>query len=207
VIEYFIMENLSGSSFTGQQEGEKILSIITPHKSAFIVEYIKLICVSALLLVGFVSLREISQIFVVVGIVSSILTLVIGFFVYRSLHSKRVTYITDRRIIRFEPSNIFVVNSRSLTWDNILKVKTFATNILWRLINVGNAIVHSKTTSTSVNDPNQVLVGNDDIVLKKVHFYKDLGNYIEKILYVYSHDQNELKNIRPFVAKVKGKRY
>jgi hypothetical protein len=207
MIKYFTMENLSNSSFIGQQEGEKILSIITPQPAVFILEYTKLICVAVLFLIGFISLRQISYIFIIVGIVLSVFTLITGFFLYRSIHSKRVAYITDRRIVRFEPSNAFVVNSRSLTWDNVLKVKTFSTNLFWRLMNVGNAIIHSKTTATSVNDTNQILIGNDDIVLKNVYFYKDLGNYIDKILYLYLHDQDELKNIRPFVAKAKSQRY
>jgi hypothetical protein len=201
------MEENSKISFSGQQEGEKILSVITPQPIIFIIEYIKLICVAVLFLVGFSSLRQISHIFVIVGIVLSVFTLIIGFFLYRSIHSKRVAYITDRRIIRFEPSNAFVVNSRSLTWDNVLKVKTFSTNFGWRLVNVGNAIIHSKTTSTSINDTKQILIGNDDIILKNVYFYKDLGNYIDKILYLYLHDQNELKNMRPFIAKAKSQRY
>lgn len=201
------MDSLSNISFTGQQEGEKILSVVKPHPLAFVVEYAILIFVSLLLLVGFVSLKEINSIFVTIGTVSSMIVLIIGLIVFHFLNPRRIAYITDRRIIRFEPSNIFVINSRSLTWENVLKVKTFSTSLLWRLFKIGNAIVHSKTTATSINDPNQVLVGNDDIILKKVHFYKDLGNYIDKILYIYSHNPNELGEIRPFVAKVKGKRY
>ena len=94
-----------------------------------------------------------------------------------------------------------------LTWDNVLKVKTFSTNIIWRLKNIGTVIIHSKTTSTSVNNPNQILLSNDDIVLKNVHYYKDLGNYLDKVLYLYIHDKKELDAIHPFVNKPKGQRY
>jgi hypothetical protein len=201
------MENSLNDTFPGQQEGEKILSVITPHQSAFVLEYFKLVCVSLLILVGFISLQKISPIFITVGILFSLFTLIIGFFLYRSLHAKRIAYLTDRRLVRFEPSNVFVVNSRSLTWDNTLKVKTFPTNLLWRLKNIGTVIVHSKTTSTSVNSPDQVLLSNDDIVLKNVYYYKDLGNYIDKILYLYEHNSKELENIHPFVNKPKGQRY
>jgi hypothetical protein len=191
-----MMENNSDSTFLGQQEGEKILSVLTPHQSIFTLEYIKLFLVSLFLLVGFVSLQKISPLFVYIGIPFSIFTLIIGFLLYRSIHSKRVAYITNRRIIRFEPSNAFVVNSRSLTWDNIIKVKTFSPGFLWRLKNIGTVIIHSKTTSA-----------NDDIILKNIHYYKDLGHYIDKILYLYAHDPKELETIRPFVDKPKGQRY
>ena len=201
------MENLSKTSFPGQQDGEKILSVITPHQSTFTLEYLKLIAVSLIILIGFVSFQKISPIFVTVGLLFSIFTLIIGCFLYHSLHSKRFTYVTNRRLVRFEPSNAFTVNNRSLTWDNVLKVKTFSTNIIWRLKNIGTVIIHSKTTSTSVNNPNQILLSNDDIVLKNVHYYKDLGNYLDKVLYLYIHDKKELNNIHPFVNKPRGQRY
>jgi len=201
------MEKPKDATFPGQQEGEKILSIITPHSSAFTLEYIKLFSVSLFILIGFVSLQRISQFFITIGIFSSILTLIIGFFLYHSLHSKRIAYITNRRIARFEPSNAFTVNHRSLTWDNVLKIKTFSTSFWWRLKNIGTVIIHSKTTSTSINSSDQILLSNDDIVLKNVHYYKDLGNYIDKILYLYQHDSKELDNVHSFVAKPKGQRY
>lgn len=207
MIHYLIMENLENSTFLGQQEGEKIISVITPHQSVFALEYAKLVFVSLFLLTGFISLQKISPFFVPVGIIFSLFTLVVGFFLYRSLHSKRFTYITNRRIVRFEPSNAFIINNRSLTWDNVLKIKTFSSNFIWRLKNVGTVIIHSKTTSTSINSPDQVLLSNDDIVLKNVYFYKDLGNYIDKILYLYQHDPAGLESIHPFVNKNKGQRY
>lgn len=207
MIHYLIMDNIPNSTFPGQQEGEKILSVITPHQSVFILEYAKLIGVSLFILIGFISLQKINPFFVTVGIIFSLLTLIIGYFLYRTLHSKRFTYLTDRRIVRLEPSNIFVVNNRSLSWDNVLKIKTFSTNFIWRLKNIGTVIIHSKTTSTSINSPDQVLLSNDDIVLKNVYYYKDLGNYLDKILYLYEHDKKELDNIHPFVTKAKGQRY
>jgi len=201
------MENSINDTFSGQQEGEKILSVITPHQSVFILEYAKLISVALFILIGFISLQKISLIFVTVGILFSLFTLIIGFFLYRSLHSKRFTYLTNRRIVRFEPSNIFVINNRSLSWDNVLKIKTFSTSFIWRLKNIGTVIVHSKTTATGINSPDQNLLSNDDIVLKNVYYYKDLGNYLDKVLYLYEHDKKELENIHPFITKAKGQRY
>lgn len=201
------MENFTNNAFPGKQEDEKILSVITPHQSIFILEYAKLIGVALFILVGFLSLQGISPIFITIGILFSVFTLTVGFFLYRSLHSKRFTYLTDRRIVRFEPSNVFVVNNRSLSWDNVLKIKTFSTNFIWRLKNIGTIIVHSKTTSTGINSSDQNLLSNDDIVLKDVYYYKDLGNYFDKILYLYEHDKEGLVNIHPFVTKIKGQRY
>ena len=194
-------------SFSGQQEGERVISTVVPHKFSLIVNYLKFIVISVVLLVGFISLKEISSLFVTVGVIISILVLVLGILICRLLYLKTITYITDRRIVRFKPSNVFVVTNRSLTWDNVLKTKTFPPNLIWRILNIGNVVVHSKTTSTGDNDPKQILIGNDDILLKDVYFYKDLGNYIEKITYTYTNNPSELENMRSFVVKKKGQRY
>ena len=198
MIHYFSMEKSENSTFLGQQDGEKILATITPHPSVFAFEYTKLIIVSLFLFIGFFWLKVISPIFIVIGIPFSLATLIVGFFLYQSIHSKRVAYLTNRRIIRFEPSNAFVAHSRALTWDNVIKVKTFSSNFFWQVKNIGTVIVHSKTISAN---------GNDDIMLKNVYYYKDLGNYIDKIMYLYANDRPELDKIHPFVNKPKGQRY
>jgi len=201
------MEDAQDTTFPGLQEGEKILSVITPHPSVFTLEYVKLITASLLVLVGFCSLNKISPIFVTIGILLSITALILGGLLYHSLHSKRIAYITDRRIVRFEPSNAFVVNHRSLNWDNTSKVKTFSTSLLWRLKNIGTVVIHSKTSSATVNTTDQTFMTNDDIVLKNVHYYKDLGNYLDKILYLHKNDKSEIQKLHPFVPKPKGQRY
>ncbi|PIU73408.1 hypothetical protein COS78_02515 [Candidatus Shapirobacteria bacterium CG06_land_8_20_14_3_00_40_12] len=201
------MEDAQDTTFPGLQEGEKILSVITPHPSVFTLEYVKLITASLLVLVGFCSLNKISPIFVTIGILLSITALILGGLLYHSLHSKRIAYITDRRIIRFEPSNAFVVNHRSLNWDDTSKVKTFSTSLLWRLKNIGTVVIHSKTSSATVNTTDQTFMTNDDIVLKNVHYYKDLGNYLDKILYLHKNDKSEIQKLHPFVPKPKGQRY
>jgi len=201
------MEDAQDTTFPGLQEGEKILSVITPHPSVFTLEYVKLITASLLVLVGFCSLNKISPIFVTIGILLSITALILGGLLYHSLHSKRIAYITDRRIIRFEPSNAFVVNHRSLNWNDTSKVKTFSTSLLWRLKNIGTVVIHSKTSSATVNTTDQTFMTNDDIVLKNVHYYKDLGNYLDKILYLHKNDKSEIQKLHPFVPKPKGQRY
>jgi len=201
------MEDAQDTTFPGLQEGEKILSVITPHPSVFTLEYVKLITASLLVLVGFCSLNKISPIFVTIGILLSITALILGGLLYHSLHSKRIAYITDRRIVRFEPSNAFVVNHRSLNWNDTSKVKTFSTSLLWRLKNIGTVVIHSKTSSATVNTTDQTFMTTDDIVLKNVHYYKDLGNYLDKILYLHKNDKSEIQKLHPFVPKPKGQRY
>ena len=50
------------------------------------------------------------------------------------------------------------------------------------------------------------MITDDDIEIPYVSFYRDLGNYIEKILFLYKKRPADIADLKPFVAKVKGKR-
>ncbi|MDO8341404.1 MAG: hypothetical protein Q7T59_05520, partial [Candidatus Woesebacteria bacterium] len=47
----------------------------------------------------------------------------------------------------------------------------------------------------------------DDIELDNIYLYRDLGNYIDKILFTYKQMPKEVSEIHPFVPKPKGQRY
>ena len=121
--------------------------------------------------------------------------------------SKKVAYITDRRIVRFSAENPWVVNTRALGWDQVVKVKTYAPNLFWRLMNVGTLIVHAQSTIiTSDNPRDKNFVSDDDVSLEDVWYFRDLGNYIDKLLYVYRQKPKEMDEIRPFVTRPRGRR-
>lgn len=50
------------------------------------------------------------------------------------------------------------------------------------------------------------IVTDDDIELADIYYYRDLGNYIEKILFLYKKQPKEVANLNAFVPKPKGKR-
>jgi hypothetical protein len=194
--------------FPGQQEDERVLHIITPHPIAEYSSIAKLVGISLLLLVSLLFLGKIHPIFPLLGIVLALVVFVVGSLIVHTMHEKNIAYVTDRRIVRFESSNLFTTNSRSLSWDDTVKVKTFAPNFLWRMFNIGTVTVHAKTTLIHINSSTQQnTVTNDDLDLHDVYYYRDLGNYIDKILYLNKHNPAELSSLRAFVPKPKGQRY
>lgn len=147
--------------------------------------------------------------FTVGGVVIAILIAVIGTKIVTNYQERDVAYITDRRLVRFEPTTLVATNPRTLSWDEVVKVKTYPPNALWKQLAIGNISVHSRSSMRdySPDDKKFYDVSVDDIELKDVYYYKDLGNYIDKILFTYKKRPKEMDNIRPFVQKPKGERY
>jgi hypothetical protein len=79
-----------------------------------------------------------------------------------------------------------------------VKVKTYPPNFVWKQMAIGNVTVHSRTPEGA---------SADDITLTDVYYYKDLGNYIDKILFTYKQKPKEIADIRPFVTRPRGERY
>jgi len=196
------------SFFQGQQEGERILFVIYPHPIAEYVNYVKLVGIALVLMISFIFLGNIHPSFPLFGVFLAVAVFGIGALIVHTMQSKNIAYLTDRRIIRFESSNIFAVNSRALSWDDTVKVKTFPPNFLWRMFNIGTVTVHARSTMVHIDTQQQQNTwSNDDLDLHNVYYYKDLGNYIDKIIYLNKHNPQELQSLHPFVPKPKGQRY
>lgn len=192
----------SDSDFYGKQEDEKILYVVKPHPLATTFNLLKVYLISAaVFLVMFVlgsQIQPFSGLFSLLGFVIGLIMIVAGTKIITDYQNREVGYITDRRLVRFEPTTLFATNSRALTWDEVVKVKTYPPNFLWKQLAIGNVVVHSRTPEGLVAD---------DIQLSDVYYYKDLGNYIDKILFTYKQKPKEVLDIRPFVPKPRGERY
>lgn len=197
--------------FYGQQEGEKILYVTKPHAIAHIINTAKVYLVALFIfLVLFFLGKEVqivSGLFYTAGVILPIAILIFGSKLVKNFHDKNIGYITDRRIVRFEPTTFFATNIRSLSWDEAVKVKTFAPNMLWKQLKIGTVIVHARTTVKTIDEDIRHTLSADDIELDDVYLYRDLGNYIDKILYTYKQMPAGVNEIRPFVAKPRGERY
>lgn len=144
---------------------------------------------------------------VVGGIIAGIIV-AIGLWVVKNVRQKNIAYITDRRVVKFEASTPLATNSRSLNWEEAVKVKTFPPNFFWKQWMIGTVIVHARTTVASLDaGVRENIVTDDDVEIKDVYFYRDLGNYIEKILFLYKKQPKDVAGLLPFVPKKKGKRY
>lgn len=194
------MINTQGQ-FYGQQENEKILYVTKPHIIAAIFNIVKIFGIALItFLVFFFLAKEIAQVanvFYIIGIITPAAVVIIGFKVISNFQRRNISYITDRRIVRFEPNTFFATNIRTLSWDEVVKVKTFSPNMFWKQLKIGTVIVHARTTEQSI----------DDIELNNIYLYRDLGNYIDKILYTYKQMPKEVTEIHPFIPKPKGERY
>lgn len=203
------MQN-SDKDFFGKQEDERILYVVRPHPLATTTTLIKIFIVAiavffVLFLLGS-QLLDMAGLFTAIGLTLSFIMIAAGTKIVTDYQKRDIAYITDRRLIRFEPTTLFATNPRSLTWDEVVKVKTYPPNFVWKQLAIGNVVVHARTPARPDGSGHGDLTA-DDIELKNVFYYRDLGNYIDKILFTYKQKPKEMEAIRAFVAKPYGQRY
>lgn len=197
------------SSFYGQQAGEKILYVIRPHIVTLYIALVKLAIAVAVILFAMVIaanvLPSLQQTVLAAGVVGSVLVGGVGLWI--TLSGKSIAYVTDRRIVKFDPAAPFATNIRSLSWEETVKVKTFSHNLFLKQMKIGTVLIHAKSTiaSTDVTKKENVTT-DDDVEIHHVYYYRDLGNYIEKILYLYKKHPKEIAELPTFVPKPRGKR-
>lgn len=184
--------------FDGQQTDERVLYVIIPHHFA---KYVALIRLVLLALFFFFMLQLIATVVPVfagalkiASVILSGLLLVIGFWWNETVYSKSKTYITDRRIIRFEVMTPFFTTKRALFWNEALKAKGYAPNIFWKMLGIGRVVVEPQ------------LAEGEDVMVHDVFMFDDVANYIDKILFTFKNKPAEISMIKPFVPKPKGQR-
>ncbi|MCL4360181.1 hypothetical protein M1555_02905 [Patescibacteria group bacterium] len=184
--------------FEGQQEGERVLYVIRPHAFAKRLAVGKLILLTVFF---FIILWLISDVFTgfagvvrTVDVVLSLILLAVGFWWNTTVYGTSKTFITDRRIIRFEVMTPFVTTKRALFWNEALKAKGYASGLLYRMMKIGTLEV----------EPH--LSDHENVLVHDVYYYEDLANYIDKILYIFKNQPAETAAIRPFVPKPRGQR-
>lgn len=196
--------------FYGKQTDEKILYVVHPHPLATTFGLIKVflvaVVISLVLIILGTQIVSLTGIFTAAGVILFLLIIIIGTKIVLDWSSREIAYITDRRLVRFEPTTLFATNSRTLAWDEVVKIKTYPSNFIWKQMAIGNVVVHARTPGRP-DDLGQGEITADDIQLKDVYYYRDLGNYIDKILFTYKQKPAEIANIMPFVPKPKGERY
>jgi len=185
-------------SFNGQQEGERILYTVTPHA---IHKYLAVARLIFLALFFFIVLWVIGGIiptmttlFRVTGFIVALILLGVGYWWNLTVFKKSRTYITDRRIIRFDVVSPFFVTKRALFWNEALKAKAYASNIFLRSFKIGTIDI----------DP--LLAEHEDVRVPDVYYFEDLANYIDKILFTFKNKPTDVAAIKPFVPKAQGQR-
>lgn len=185
-------------SFDGQQQGERVLYEIRPHPMSQKLAVIKLVGIIIIfywfiLLISTVALPGVGFL-KIGGFILSLLILITGLWWILESHKKSRTYITDRRIIRFEQATPFVRAKRELFWNETLKAKGFSRGMFNRMFGIGTVEVEPHL-STSEN-----------VIITNIGWYEDIANYIDKILFTFKNKPEEIAAIKPFVPLPRGRR-
>jgi hypothetical protein len=199
------------TDFFGKQEGERILYVIRPHKLSLFVKLAKVYLIAVAVFIALTILGTelgLRAVFISSGLIISLAMILLGTKIMTNYQKRDIAYVTDRRLMRFEPTTLLATNPRSLTWDEVVKVKTYPPNMIWKELAIGNVVVHARTPARPAEESKgPYTITADDIELRDVYYYKDLGNYIDKILFTYKKRPKAMDEIRPFVTKPKGQRY
>ncbi len=190
--------------FAGQIQGERVLYVLRPHWLMLFFGMLKILLVATLVYLavayGYDKAEHLlpedgnyqNYLFAALGLG----TLFFLWWHHTYCHRLRA-YITDRRIVRVEPSFPlpFLEKRRTLLWSETRRAKAHASNIIFRLFKIGEVacvpFLHTE----------------DDVFFPYAHYFEDIVSFIDKLMLLNKSSPQELVNVRPFVAKPKGKRY
>lgn len=184
--------------FDGQQSDEKILAVLSPHIGRLTVNigkilivliafYLVLWAIASFLPDTASKIRIAATLLFIAGLAASIWWSLVTF-------RKSKTYLTDRRIMRFELLSPIYTAKRSLFWSESLKAKGYSTNILWRLLKIGTVQVEPHAAT------------DESVRVTDIYLYEDVANYIDKIIFSLKNNPTTIGDVRPFIAKPKGQR-
>ncbi len=184
--------------FDGQQSDEVILYTILPHPISHTLGVIRTVFLAifftiVLFLIASI-LPTLESVIRLVGIVLGVVICIIGVWWTNTVYIKDKTYITDRRIIRFDVASPFFVAKRALFWNEVLKVKAYAPNLIYRAMKIGTLEVEPQ------------LAESQSVHVSNVYYFEDLANYIDKILFTFKNKPAEVALLHSFVPKGKGQR-
>lgn len=184
--------------FDGQQEDERILYEIHPHSIAKYMAIGRITLLALSLFVVLLLTAGIAPAFATILRVSalmiSVLLIAASVWWNNTVYGKSKTYITDRRIIRFEVVSPFFQTKRSLFWSEALKSKGFSPNFFYRSLGIGTVEVAPQMSE------------HEDVVVTDVAYFEDIANYIDKILFTFKNKPTEVSLLKPFIPKPRWQR-
>lgn len=184
--------------FDGQQEGERILYDIHPHKLAKYFAIARGILLAAVLLAVLLMISSVApQVAGVLRLIGAVLALTLttaSIWWNGKVYDQSKTYITDRRIMRLTPVSPFFQTKRSLFWSEALKSKGWAPNFFYRMLGIGTVEVAPQMSE------------HENVIVTDVAYFEDIANYIDKILFTVKNKPTEVSLIKPFIPKPRGQR-
>lgn len=184
--------------FDGQQAQERVLYTIRAAPLAKRLTFTKVLVLSiffGLVLYSIATIVPLLTNFLrLLAIFIPLMVMGIGVWWTAKIFDTDRTYLTDRRIIRFDVVTPFVTAKRALFWSEALKAKGFAPNLFYKFMKIGTLVVEPQTAQ------------NENVRVSDVYYYEDLANYIDKILFTVKNQPEEMASFKPFVPKPKGSR-
>lgn len=191
--------NWEENYFRGQQEGERILYVIRPHEIMLINGLIGNSLLAFLFMVAWLRGGPVLVEFFpwadpVVWML--IISCYLGSCAWLYKYWKRFrVFVTERRLVRFEPSFPVTESRRTLFWKDVLKTKSLSSSVIGRLLMIGSLeVVPSRGDDQGMRIP-------------YVYYHEDIANYFDKIVYLTNAEPGQLKTVRPFVPAPPGERY
>lgn len=185
--------------FDGQQDGERVLYVVSPHPFSkyFAISRVFFLAIFLYIVLWVIGTIVPSAVIALqlTGFLLALMLVVVGIWWNLTVFKKARTYITDRRIIRFDVVSPFFMTKRALFWNEALKAKAYAPNIFMRMMKIGTIDVEPQ------------LAEHEDVRVTDVYYFEDLANYIDKILFTFKNAPGDIATMKPFVAKEKGQRY
>lgn len=189
---------MSAIVFDGQQEGERILCEVRPHVLSLYLAIARMVAVSAVIILAVMIIATVvpaaRALLMTAGIAIGVAIIAASLWWNDTVYRKSRTYLTDRRIIRFEAVSPFLLTKRALFWNEALKAKGYAPSLLWRILGIGTVEV-----SPQMNQ-------HDDVIVSYVASFEDLANYIDKVLFTYKKAPQDVVNLKPFIPKPRWNR-
>lgn len=184
--------------FEGQQTDERILYVIKPP---VLVKYLAIARIVGLGLIFYLILifiggyiDTIAGLLNVLGFILGLAIVGFGIWWNNSVYHKSKTFITDRRILRVEVVSPFFTAKRALFWNEAMKAKGYAPNLIYRFLKIGNVQVEPHMSD------------HENVKVTDVYLFEDVANYIDKILFTFKNQPTEIVNLKPFIPKSKGQR-
>jgi len=184
--------------FDGQQTDERVLYTVRPHPFAKRLAIARVVVLAFFFFLVFLLISTIvpavSSSLRIAGALTSLVLLSVGVWWNHVSFTRDKTFITDRRIIRFDTVSPFFQTKRALFWNEALKAKGYSPNLLFRFLKIGSVEVEP------------LLGEKENVIVTDVYYFEDLANYIDKILFTFKNKPADIDTIMPFVPKPRGER-
>jgi hypothetical protein len=199
--------------FPGESTDERILYVTREHEAIHILRQVIVVVASVTIfiagnilgsmLAGFFG-RAASSGIEVVGALSALIFLLVGWWWVTALWKKSIAIITNKRITKFIFTTPWNRHNLSLPLDMVVDTGSYSKGWFQAIFRLGTFTARSSAASSgeATDDPGRV--NKKYFYIENVGNAEDIQHYLNKVLFVYRQDWTKLENYRPFLPHLKG---